>query len=309
MDSSLPSLGGEPRMKIIDTTTLDSDAIALLTAGISGNPQPGDLWMLRRDGVDLGLVLLGYVQPTYVSALPVTLDTSIACIGAATVPAEQSPLRSDLVVWAPAPNSIGSHLLSHRIGTVCTESDVRRLILAADGEDIASPFPLNTRELTDELFPAVENVFNTFAGLADDEWVSRKVGDALLATEVLSSAALTPQTLGELLNLPLRTSFQLFHGDKLPNAEQVALIAERVKIPASSLLKPMLGYEAAVLSQPAFKDMVVRLGRKRGIDENSARNLALQDSYALAARQPSADEMEMARQRVLNSLHRLLAEE
>lgn len=296
-------------MTIPDTTTLDANAISLLNDGVPGAPQPGDLWMLRRDGEDLGLILLGHVQPTYVSALPVTLDTTIACIGAATVPADQSPLHSELVVWAPAPNSIGSHLLSHRIGTICSESDVRRMIRAADGEDVDSPFPQNTRALDDELFPEVENVFNTFASLADDEWVSRKAGDALLATEVLSSAAVTPQTLSELLELPLRTSFQLFHGDRLPSAEQVAAISDRTKIPVSYLLKPMYGNEAAALSQPAFKDLIVRLGRKRGIDENAARNLALQDSYALAARQPTADEVEMARQRVMNSLNRLLDEE
>lgn len=293
-------------MTIIDTTTLDTEAISLLNEGAPGAPRPGDLWMLQRDGENLGFVLLGYVQPTYVSALPVTLNPDIACIGAVTVPADESPLRADLVVWAPAPNSIGSHLLSHRIGTICSEGDVRRMIRAADGEEVESPFPLSRRPLSEELFPEVEVIFNTFAVLADDEWVSRKAGDALLATGTLISAAITPKRIGEILGVPFRTSAQLFHGDRIPTAEQVSAVAEATSIPLTTLLRPVHGTEAIALSQPDFKSLIVRLGQKRGIDEYAARNLALQDAYGLAARQLTADELEMARQRVLNSLNRLL---
>jgi hypothetical protein len=296
-------------MKLIDTTTLEPEAISILNVGTAGAPAPGDLWMLRLDGKDLGLVLLGHVQDTYVSALPVTLDPSIACIGAATVPADVSPLNSELVVWATAPNSIGAHLLSHRIGAICSESDVRRLIHAADGEEVQSPFPLSFGGLTEELFPEVEYVFNTFAGMADDEWVSRQPGEALFDTETLEGAELTPRTLGEWLDLPLSTALPLFHGDKLPTARQVSAVSERIGVATSDLLKPMHGYEAAALSQPAFKKQIEQLGRQRRIGENAARNLALRDSYALAARQPNADEMEMARQRAINSLDRLLREE
>jgi hypothetical protein len=296
-------------MKLIDTTTLEPEAISILKDGTAGAPAPGDLWMLRLDGKDLGLVLLGYVQDTYVSALPVTLNSSIACIGAATVPAGVSPLNTELVVWATAPNSIGAHLLSHRIGTICSESDVRRLIHAADGEEVQPPFPLSFRALTDELFPEVEYVFNAFAGLADDEWVSRLPGEALFDTEILEGAELTPRTLGEWLDLPLSTALPLFHGDKLPTAGQVSAVSKRIGVATSDLLKPMHGYESVALSQPAFKKQVEQLGRQRRIGENAARNLALRDSYALAARQPNDNEMEMARQRAINSLDRLLREE
>lgn len=293
-------------MKLLDTINLTPEAITLLNEGVPGSPQAGDIWMLSWDGVDLGLILLGYVQETYVSALPVTLDASKACVSACVVPADASPLHAELVVWAPAPNSIGIHLLSRRIGVLCTDRDVQRMVHAANGEDIASPFPVATAELDAELLPAVERIFNSFASFADHEWIAGDAGNAFFDTETLISVEWDARKLAETLQVPTSIAAPLFHGEKIPLADQVSAVASLTGLDEHDLLMPLHVREAVVLSQPAFKTRILDLARQRQLDEGAARNLALQDSYALAARQSNDSEMDAARHRVVDSIDRLL---
>lgn len=293
-------------MTLLNTLNLTPEATNLLNKGVSGFPQAGDIWMLSWNGSDLGLVLLGYVHETYVSALPITLDASKACASACVVPADDSPLNAELVVWAPAPNSIGTHLLSRRIGPLCSPRDVHHMVHAANGEDIETPFPLCDAELSDELLPDVEQIFNSFASFADHRWISNEAGDAFFDTETLSKIDWNVQTLGEALLVPISVAAPLFYGEKIPIIEQVTTVATRTGLDSHDLLMPLHVREAVVLSQPIFKEKIVALARQRRIDEGSARNLALQDSYALAARQSNDSEMDAARHRVIDSIDRLL---
>lgn len=295
-------------MQIIDTTNLDTPSTDLLDTGTAGAPKIGDLWMLQRDDQDLGLVLLGYIQDTYVSVLPVTLDATLACIGAAVVPQDSSPFNTEIVVWATAPNSIGKHLLSRRIASICNETDIRKMILFANGEDVESSFSHNTSTLDEDRFSEVELVFNTFANLADDEWISSEWGEVPLNPDVLASRGLTPGALAELLGVPPQASLQLFHGDKIPSKDQIEAIHSLADIPDELLLDSSHSMESIALSQPEFKMDVLRLAQHFEIDEYAARNRILRDSYALAARQPRADQTQMARQKVRNSINRLMNE-
>lgn len=293
-------------MQLLDTHNLTPAATRLLDSGAPSAPQAGDIWMLSWNGVDLGLILLGFVQETYVSALPITLDVSKACVSACVAPSDVSPLDTELVVWAPAPNSIGKHLLSRRIGPLCTARDVQRMVHAANGEDIETPFPLVTRELTDELLADVEFIFNSFASFADHQWIAGDAGNAFFDTQTLTSVDWDSRKLAESLQLPVSVAAPLFHGEKIPRPEQVLTVAALTGLDEAALLMPLHVREAVVLSQPDLKAAILDLARQRQLDEGGARNLALQDSYALAARQTHDTEMEAARHRVIDSIDRLL---
>lgn len=293
-------------MKLLDTRNLSPNAIQLLDEGVPGLPQAGDIWMLSWNGTDLGLILLGYVQETYVSALPVTLDASKACASACVVPADASPLGTELVVWAPAPNSIGMHLLSRRIGALCTDREVQRMVHAANGEDIDPLFPLAVKELDVELLADVEFIFNSFASFADHQWIASDAGNAFFDTQTLTSIEWDARRLAETLHVPTSIAAPLFHGEKIPLPEQVMAVAALTGLDEQDLLMPLHVREAVVLSQPELKTAILDLARQRKLDEGGARNLALQDSYALAARQSIDSKMDAARHRVIDSIDRLL---
>lgn len=296
-------------MKLIDKTNLTAESAALLDAGVTGAPTPGDLWMLSIDRRDLGLVLLGHVEDAYISALPVTLDSADACMGSTVVPAEASPLQTELVVWASAPNSIGTHLLSRRIGSVCSQRDVRNMVFAADGEDIESPFVFSSRMPDDEIMPDVEHLFTSFATFADHDWVSHRPGDAFFDTEALRGAGWNAENVRSTLQLPMSTAAPLFHGEKVPTVEQVDLVMAATGLSEYDVLMPMYVNEALVLSQPEYKTKILNLADRRNVGEEAARNIALQESYALAARQGRGAEMDLARARVTDALMRLLESE
>lgn len=296
-------------MKLIDKTNLTPQSVVLLDAGITGAPTAGDLWMLSIDRNDLGLVLLGHVEDAYISALPVTLDSAKACMGSTVVPAEASPLLTDLVVWASAPNSIGTHLLSRRIGSVCSQRDVRNMVFAADGEDIESPFMFSSRMPDEDLMPDVEHLFTSFATFADHDWVSHRPGDAFFDTEALRGAGWNAENVSATLQLPMSTAAPLFHGEKVPTVEQVELVMAATGLSEYDVLMPMYVNEALVLSQPEYKTKILNLADRRNVGEEAARNIALQESYALAARQERGPEMDLARARVTDALVRLLESE
>ncbi len=295
-------------MELIDKTNLTPRSTALLATGVAGAPTPGDLWMLSVGHRDLGLVLLGHVEDAYVSALPVTLDSGKACMGSTVVPADVSPLLVDLVVWASAPNSIGTHLLSRRLGNVCSARDVRSMVFAADGEDVASPFVFSPLLPDDALMRDVEHLFMSFATFADHEWVSHQPGDAFFDTKSLQSAGWNVEDVSATLQIPISIAAPLFHGEKLPSIEQVELVMQATGLSEYDALIPMYVDEALVLSQPEYKAKIIDLADRRNVGEEVARNIALQESYTLAARQERGPEMDQARARVVDALARLESE-
>lgn len=296
-------------MKLIDRALLHSEAAAILEGGTTGVPHGGEVWVLGDESEDLALALITGVSDSFVSVLPITLDPTEAREPAAIVRAQESPLKTDLAVWSPAPTGIGMHLLSRRIGTLCTPTKARQLERSAFDDDVENPFDPATEMDPTTTTPFISFLFRSFRELCFQTWPSATAGEAVFKTKALEGAGMSPKTLRENLNIPVRgDATDIFHGDALPTREQISVMREITHLSDARLLRPVSSEVVTELMQPNQRGKIVSLARRMELKQRDARNLLMQNALIAARSSKASDGREAARNRIDEAFARLMQE-
>jgi hypothetical protein len=296
-------------MKLIDRAFLHSEAAAILEGGTTGLPHGGEVWVIGDESEDLALALITGVSDTFVSVLPITLDTTEAREPAAIVRAQESPLKTDLAVWSPAPTGIGMHLLSRRVGTLCTPSKARQLERSAFDDDVENPFDASTEMDPTTTTPFISFLFHSFRELCFQTWPSATAGEAVFKTEALKDVGMSAKTLRENLNIAERgDAGDIFRGDVLPTSEQISVIREITHLTDSKLLRPVSSDVVTELMQPNQRGKIVSLAERMALKQRDARNLLMQNALIAARSSKASDERQAARNRIDEAFSRLMQE-
>lgn len=229
-------------------------------------PEPGQVWRARWGTITLLLLILEATSRA-VRAAPVTLDVAAVDDSAVLIPQEASELAVPLAVWLEDSTSLPLRVLDRHLGaltvTVTDLSEARRgrpVLSAADDRAVLRAQRQDALDV-----------------LATARWAPE--GDGNLKN-LLGPAM---KDLGDLLGIPNRTVIALGRGIVALTPEQAERLAPVVGHPAERLLaaNPALPEDlVADLDLPAYRAKVVRLARRRGIDEIQA---WLTTGFAVAA--------------------------
>lgn len=267
-----------------------------LQAG-SSDVRVGDLWLLSWDGEAPAMVVLTAVIDDYVLGCPVTLasDPSFA----PALRAQSTLLDIQVNIWPVAETGLGRHLLTRNYGPLISEQTARAMRrYVEDGAE--APLPVADGDFDQDVF---DTLLARMQSLCFHEWPTAEPGHALLDRTAMNTHNASVSVLVDVLDVDVPTASGLLQGHLVPTEEQVAALADHLRIADPALLLSVPTDEAArALIQPRFKPKLLDVMARFHDDEASARRRA-REEYALAARSDasSLDRMDEALNRLIGS--------
>jgi len=243
-------------------------------------PSPGQLWRVRwEDTVELVMVLAA--TDTTVSVAPVTEDVDYADDDSVVLPAAACPLEVDMAAWLGLARELPNRVLDRTFGAAsqawCDVALGGRGTTAEHGDELVLDLDLRHQyraQLKDNL-----------ARLAEARWVPGGAGGL---DTILSSNALGPRELVTILQVEVSAAVSLVRGQMPVTAEQAALLADHVRLPAEDILAANPappGPVCVLVDLPRHRPQIDRLAAQRGTTDIEAHRAAAYGSWAMAARQ------------------------
>jgi len=280
---------------------LPASAAETWLRGLGGRAAPGDLWLLSWDGQVLAVVLIARVRDGYVVAWPVDLSTDAAVSPA--VRRRVPGLGIEVALWPQFATGLGAHLLHRKIATGVVSERTIDLTRLAVGGPAEMPLEYVPTVAHDEQRATItSDLSEQFQRLCFHEWPGATGADERLDPGFLERHGLDLRDLVNVLGIDTPTALDFLSQNVAPTSEQIAALsaawgadpAEFTRRNASSAVRELLN--------PQYKDYLVQVCRRRGVDETQARSLA-QEQFALAARteigDTTSDRMRAALQRLL----------
>jgi hypothetical protein len=240
-----------------------------------GDPRSGQLWRARWDEV-VEILLILDVYDDGVAVAPVSLDDRLADERTVILEPHQTSLGTTVAVWNGLVRQLPVYVLDRQVGAVAGMTDAWVEEATAGGAAIGrvANGPL------DPLIPVRAELGDALQLLADATWAPSGTGE--LST-MLASASVSPQQLVGLLNMPPQRAIALARGQIPATAEDAAVLAPLLQLPARDVLEANPAPPANLvrrMSRPRRRAQVSRFAAQRGIDERSA---WLTTTYAIGA--------------------------
>lgn len=247
--------------------------------GVAGPVQVGDLWLLSWDRDGLGLLVVTRVDESFVLGWPATLPSDPAYSPAVPV---LSPFGDEIYIWPTRETGVGLHLLHRRYGSLVEPSQVNRIKDIIDDDEPRIEFAPDADD-ADMAMEHSERMLEQWESICFNEWPQVVPGETPLNHHVLQAHNVLPSTLGHILQVPTLEASSIYKGTRIPTAEQLALVSQKLQVDIETLASPPLGEGAKTLMMPMWKEQLLEAAESRGVSEPEARR-GVQDEFALAAR-------------------------
>jgi len=208
------------RLRTAAAAPVIPEPVLLAHSSVDTVPSRGQVWRVRwEDTVEL-VIVLGATDTT-VSAAPVTEDLDYADEATVILPAAECPLEEDLAVWLGLQCDLPTQVLDRTFGVASQAwCDV-----ALGGGDLAAERGTGLALGTDLRHQYRAQLKDNLALLAAAQWVPDGVGGL---DTILTSNALGPQEIVDLLNVNLPVALGLLRGETPVTAEQAAVLAGHI---------------------------------------------------------------------------------
>ncbi|MFE4835302.1 hypothetical protein ACFRAU_11560 [Arthrobacter sp. NPDC056691] len=282
---------------------LKEDAREFWLHGEASDPECGDLWLLSWNGEALSLAVVGSVYPGFVRAWPVTIQPPALSDVAVELPCQL--FNSPLTLWPHMETGLGMHLLDRKIDHVLSSRQVGLLRRFAFEND-PPPLPLIQGSAKGVTTADKDGIIRMFGQLCFIEWPENRLGEAILAREVLAAKGRTAEDVATALGLETAEAFAIWTGQKAVDALSAQRLCSLLELPLEEVLKAPNGPEVRELQRPEHKMALSQLAKLRGTTESQSRNAA-REEFTLAAR--STGSSRALSSKVRSAIERLLEDQ
>jgi len=257
------------------------------------DPQPGQFWTARWNGLSTAVLLVNSPGPRTVSMAIVTFDPDLADDHAYVLPVEATDMNTVAVTWTEDAQRAPLAVLDTYLGLLkqdpgsTSSQDVAQCVAQVGERGLPVARPSDGRAV----FRA--SLQDDLNALADASWLAASTD--LSVVPRLSERS--PSELARDLDISISEALGLKRGTNVPTEEQVEAWTQLQAADASLSLTHSAGLPDAVIEifdQPRYRHKVARLAELRDLDENFARQKFAFSVLATAARKTGDDRSDEA---------------